>query len=94
MGQVALFLLITPLQHIKEVGVSQKLEKQVQEVCLLSQLKEFGLNPKDWFVNIKGSGDAVEVIHRRDNDIKLWGNLCFENLILRFAFLELRTTHC
>lgn len=64
---------------------------QVQKICLLAQLEEFGLNPKDWNLEIKWPEPFVELTHQKHNDIKLLGTICKEKVFLKFDSLELGT---
>ena len=48
---------------------------QVQKIYLLAQLEEFGLNPKDWDVEIKWPKRLVEFIHQKHDDFRFLGVL-------------------
>ena len=64
---------------------------QIQNICLLAQLEEFGLNPKDWRIEVKWPEPLVEVTHLRHSEIRLWGTVCKEKFLLKLNFLELGT---
>ena len=64
---------------------------QFQEciISLFSQLKEFGLNPKDWYMSIKHSGHIIELTHQQDDDIKLSMILHREKHLVKVDSLKL-----
>ena len=51
------------------------LSLQDYSVSLFTQLREFGLNPEDWYMNIRWSENAIELTHQEDSEIKLLGSL-------------------
>ena len=85
----------------KESGVSGSSDSfkgdKVEETAYLSSLKEFGLNPKDWNVNLKKDGQKpgwqAHLVHKSTPQVSMTAR-CFlvrkKNNELVFAWSELR----